>query len=203
MKAISQIKFLATNYSSLQGLRSVPLGLLLLLICLWANNQHGPAKDFILPIVFFLGAVLLSITIDQYYKHTFGDIKRTLTTRRIELIEGVVGGTLALGVFWVNISFQLPFTPMGLVFAAAFLAADPKANFPFNKLSIIKLIFSICLVMLSISPLYSGVHWWSALGIKSALIGVTILFSMLIVAQGVIWHIFFVKSLPTREAKDE
>jgi hypothetical protein len=35
------------------------------------------------------------------------------------------------------------------------------------------------------------------------IIGVTMFVGALMVLQGVIWHIFFVNSLPTPEAKDE
>lgn len=203
MKSIDQTRFLATNYLSLQGLRSIPLGLCFLLTCLWANSLFGiGAKDFTLPIVFVLGAALIYVLIDEYYKRTFGEVKRTLSARRMELILTIVLGTLAIGAFWVNISFELPFTPLGLVFAVVFLVDYPKANFPLNKLSVIKLVFSTCLVMLSILPLYSGIHWWNAFGIKSALLGISILFSVLAIAAGVIWHIYFINSLPAAEVKD-
>jgi hypothetical protein len=37
------------------------------------------------------------------------------------------------------------------------------------------------------------------MGVRTSIVGVTMFVGVLIVLQGVIWHIFFVKSLPTEE----
>lgn len=204
MRSITQTKFLATNYSYLQGLRLMPIGLCLLLISLWVNNHYGVVvKDFTLPIVFVLGSVLLFLMIDQYYKCTFGVVKLTLTARRIELILTVVVGILTIGTLWVDSEFELPFTPIGLVFAIAFLADNPKAHFPLNKFSIIKFIASTCLIIVSFLPLFLGANWWNAFGIQSATDGILILAGILMIGASVIWHIYFINSLPATEGKDE
>jgi hypothetical protein len=204
MKSITETRFLATYYSSLQGLRLVPFGLLLLLVSVWANSLYGViAKDFTLPIVFVFGAALLFIMIDQYYKRAFGDVKRTVTTRRVELVGTVIAGILAVGIFWVNNAFKLPITLLGFIFAAAFLVDNPKANFPLNKFSSIKLAFSICLIIVSILPLYLGADWWNIFGINSGVLGVSILEGILLIGAGVIWHMYFINSLPSTESKDE
>ena len=49
MQDLKKIRFVATNYSNLQGLRAIPLGLCLLAVCWWAAHLHYPARpvDFI------------------------------------------------------------------------------------------------------------------------------------------------------------
>lgn len=203
MQPIHKTRFLATHYSSLQGLRSVPIGLCLLLVSLWANSLFGIiTKDFTWPVIFVVGAVLLFITIDQYYKRTFGEVTRTPAARRTESILAIVGGVLILGAFWLDGSFELPFVSIGLAFAAAFVFDNPKALFPLNKFSGVILFFSACLIFLSVSPLFVGATWWNIFGIKSASLGICLLAGVFFMVAGLIWHAFLVTSLPVTE-KDE
>lgn len=203
MKSIAQVKFLSENYSTLHGLKGVPIGLCLLLTSFWANISHYPVKNFSLPIVFALGSLLLFIATDQYYKHTFGEVKPTFASRRTYWIEQLIGGTLAVLAFWTDITFDLPVNFIGLLFASSFLVVKPKVTLPLNKFSAINLIVSICIILASISPLYLGANWWNTFGVRTTILGVTMLVGMLVVIQGVIWHIIFIKSLPTIEANDE
>ena len=203
MKSIAQTKFLSENYSTLHGLKAVPIGLCLFLISFWANISHYPVKNFSLPIVFALVSLLLFIAIDQYYKRTFGEVKPTFASRRTYWIGQLIGGTLAVVAFLMDVTFDLPVNFIGLLFASSFLVDKPKVTLPLNKFSTIKLILSICIILASISPLYLGANWWNTFGVRTTILGVTMLVGMLVVIQGVIWHIIFVKSLPTIEAKDE
>jgi len=203
MKNITQTKFLSKNYSTLHGLKGVPLGLCLFLISFWANISHYPVKNISLPIVFALGSLLLFIAIDQYYKRTFGEVKQTFASRRAQWIEQFILGTLAIVAFWIDVTFNLPVNFIGLLFALSYLFDKPKITSPSNKYSIIKLVLSICMILASISPLFLGVNWWNTIGVRAPIIGVTMLVGMLGVIQGAIWHIFFVTSLPTAEVKDE
>jgi len=41
MNTVKQVRFIATNFYNLQGLRAVPLGSCLVLVCFWANTLHG------------------------------------------------------------------------------------------------------------------------------------------------------------------
>jgi hypothetical protein len=181
----------------------VPLGLGLFLVSLWANIVQYPIKNFSLPIVLALGSLLLSIAVDQYYKHTFGELKPVLVRRRLYWIAQCAWGLLGIIAFWVDVTFHLPINFIGLLFASMFLFDKPRVTFPLNKFSTVRLILSICLIFVSIAPLFFGKNWWDILGVKTTIIGVTMFVGMLMVLQGVIWHIFFVNSLPTPEANDE
>lgn len=201
MKSITKIKFLSENYSTLHGLKVVPVGLCLFLISFWANISHYPIKDISLPIAIASGSLLLFIAIDQYYKRTFGKVKPA--SRRIQWIGQFIWGILGFVAFWADVNFNLLVNFVGLIFASSFLLDKPKVTFPLNRFTAIKLVLSICMIFASISPLYLGVKFWNAFGVRAIILGVTMLVGMLVVVQGVIWHIFFVKSLPTAEAKDE
>jgi hypothetical protein len=84
-----------------------------------------------------------------------------------------------------------------------FLLDKPKVALPLNEFSTIKLILAICVFFVSLSPLFFGKNWWHIIGVHGTFLGVSMLAGILTVIQGVIWHIFFVKSLPTTEAEDE
>ena len=203
MKSISQTRFLAENYSTLHGLKIVPLGACLLVISLWANRLHGPARDLSFPIIVLLGSLLLSLAAAGYYQRSFGMLKQTPAAQRLEHIEEFMLGTLALLAFWADVSLKLPISLTGLVLAVTLLAGRPRVSLPLNQYSVIKLGLCICLALLSLAPLYSGMQWWQLLGVKSALLGVCMLAGAFIVVEGLLWHIFFILSLPAVERKDE
>jgi len=203
MKANSQTKFLSENYSALHGLNAVPVGLALFLVSLWANVVQYPIKNFLLPIVLVLGSLLLSLVIDQYYKNTFGEVKPTSSRRRLSWIAQSVWGFLGLVAYWVDITLGLPISFIGLLFASMFLFDKPMVSVPLNRFSAVRLVASICIIFVSITPMLFGKSWWNNLGVRTTIIGVTMFIGVLIVLQGVMWHIFFVKSLPVKETKDE
>jgi uncharacterized membrane protein len=203
MKSNSQTKFLSENYSALHGLNAVPLGLGLFLTSLWANIVQYPIKNFSLPIVLVLGSLLLSLAVDQYYKNIFGEVKPILAKRRLYWLAQSAWGLLGIVAFWADVTFNLPISFIGLLFASMFLLDKPMVTFPLNKFSAVRLVLSVCIVFVSIAPLYFGKNWWDILGVRATIVGVTMFVGALMVLQGVLWHIFFVKSLPVEEAKDE
>lgn len=203
MNANSQTKFLSENYSELHGLNAVPIGLGLFLVSLWANIVQYPIKNFTSPIVILLGVLLFSIAVGKYYKQTFGELKPFLARRRLYWLVQAIGGLLGLVAFWADVTFNLPISFIGLLFASMFLLDKPAVTLPLNKFSAVRLVVSICIILVSIAPLYFGKNWWDILGVRTTIIGVTMLVGVLIVLQGVVWHIFFVNSLPVEEAKDE
>ena len=151
MRSISQTKFLSENYSALRGLNAVPLGLCLLLVSFWANIVHYPIENFSLPIVCALVSFLLSIAIDRYYKYTFGEVKPILAIRRAYWIAQCVGALSAIVAFWADVTFNLPVNFIGLLFASILLLDRPKVTLPLNQFSTIKLISSLCIILVSIS----------------------------------------------------
>jgi hypothetical protein len=203
MKANSQTKFISENYSMLHGLKAVPIGLLLFIVGFWANEAHDPIKNYTLLIAFVLGACLFYIAIERYYKNTFGIVIPTHSARRGYWVTQLVLGLLGLIACWVDLTFKLPISFIGLGVASVFLFDKPKVAFPLNQFSTIKLALAICIFFVSLSPLFLGKDWWHIFGVHGTFLAIAMLAGILTLIQGVIWHIFFVKSLPTTEAKNE
>ncbi len=203
MKTNSQTKFLSQNYSALHGLNAVSVGLGLFLASLWANVVKYPIKNFLLPIIIIIGTLLLSLVADQYYKRNFGVVKPASKTRRFNWIIQLVFGFLGLIAFWVDATNNLPICFIGLLFAGGFLFDKPMVRKPLNKFSAVRLVMAICIILVSTVPMLIEKDWWNILGVRSAIIGVTMFVGALIVMQGVLWHIFFIKSLPGQEAENE
>jgi hypothetical protein len=119
---LKRLRFLAMNYSRLQGLKNVPLGLLLILLSVWANTLRKPATDLTLPVLSVIVCGALYLAVDRYYAHTFGQVQRTSQKIHFERLTEIAGGVLALGAFVTDVSVKLPVSTLGLVFAALFLA---------------------------------------------------------------------------------
>jgi hypothetical protein len=200
MDRFKQTHFLAANYSSLQGLRSVPVGLLLLFVSIWANGQHGPVRNLTLPILFGVATLAFLIVIDQYYSHVFGRVQRTITSRRIDLIGSIIFCILALGAFMLDTNYDFSLSSVGLVFAAFFLVEYLKVILLYkNRFFVVNLVMSILIIMVSILPLLGLANFWSIFGIKHPLLGVLIMVGVIMVIGGLGAHFYFVRSLPRTE----
>ena len=197
MVDIKQIRFVATNYTNLQGLRAVPLGLCLLLVCLWANGVAYPVRDFLVPAVSMIVSGVLLFAIDRYYLHAFGRVQRTPESRRMEWIIGAVGGILALGAFWLDTTVKLPVSLLGLVFAAGLLADYIRMTWLVKGRSLLYYpIGAILMTGVSLLPLFVP-DWWHALGIRSQMIGIAMMIGIFCMLAGVWGHIYLVRTLPT------
>jgi hypothetical protein len=142
------------------------------------------------------------LAIDHYYKNTFGEVKPISAKRHLYWMAQSVWGLLGLVAFWADATQDLPISFIGLLFASMFLFDKPMVRLPLNRFSAARLVASICIILVSITPLFLGKNWWDLLGVRTTIIGVTMFIGALIVLQGVVWHVFFVKSLPIEEAKD-
>lgn len=202
MDANSQTRFLSENYSALHGLNAVPLGLGLFLASLWANVVQYPIKDFWLPVALLLGSLLLSLVVGQYYKNTFGEVKPNVARRRSNWMWQCIAGLLGLAAFWADVTQKLPISFIGLLFASIFLFERPMVGVPLNRFSAVRLAASICIILVSIAPVFLGKDWWHVLGVRSTILGVTMFVGVLMVLQGVMWHLLFVNSLPAPEARN-
>ena len=103
----------------------------------------------------------------------------------------------------MDVAFHLPVSFIGLIFVSMLLLDKPKVTLPLNEFSTIKFVSAICILFVSLSPLFLGTDWWHLLGVRATILGITMFVGMFLVLQGILWHMFFVQSLPTFEAKDE
>lgn len=198
----SQIKFLAANYSKLQGLRVVPIGLLCLFVAIWDNTRQGQLDG---PLTALLVTILLYWLIDRYYNRVFGQVKQTSSQRRRETITSIVFGILAILAFALDTAEIIPVCALGIIFAAALLMdwwaarsvrSEALTTFPENFVT------SILILIVSILPLF-GITWWEGLGINSQVTGVFMIVGTVIILTGIWGHIRIMRELSTVEAKSD
>jgi hypothetical protein len=202
----SQIQFITANYSRLQGLRAIPVGILAVFVSLWSLYNQGPTANLSTPIVVALAAALLYGLTDRYYNHTFGQIKRTPRQRTVELVGSVVLGALGLLAFVLDTTELIPISCVGLVFAISFLEYFSRAKpaewgnvfsrFPEN------IVAAILILVISLLPLF-GISWWNALGIRSQVVGILLIVGIVIILTGIWGHIRLVRALTLVELKSD
>lgn len=197
MQAIQKTQFFAKKYRQLQGLRGLPAALGLLLITLWANNQHGPQSDLTLPLIAAAGCILLYIAINYYYNHTFGKVKRKVTSG--EMYLGIISAVLALAAYVLDTSAFINISLLGIIFSVTFLVIAFWYYRPLPALFVTHLVVGILFAGLSVLPIYGLQEWWQVMGFKSALLTFTFLFGVLGIVSGIFAHVYFVRSLPPQE----
>lgn len=195
MQNVQRIRFVAANFSVLQGLKAVPLGLLLIFTVLWANNQQGPASDLTLPILFGAGTIVLYWLISRYYRTRYGKVEGLSKQKWVEYAFGVAGGVFALAAFYLDTAYDLPFSCIGLLLALSFLAEYVRANLFVrgNYLLLPSIISFIVLLVVSILPLLGYDDWWQVLNLRGQLFGVLVAGGMVILVWGLVYHWFLIR----------
>lgn len=189
MKNPQQIRMLTINFSVFQGLKQVPLGLLLFVISLWSSAQSGLAKDILFPVGCSLVFFYLYWLVHQFYTQIFGTVILTNKQRLFEWIRGIIGAIAALVAFWVDVSQKLSFSLLGLVFASAFLVEYMRITRQVKeRILLFYPAAALLLILLSVLP-FLGINWWNPLGIKALLLGVCTVAGVLFTVLGIITHI--------------
>ena len=202
MKDMSTVRMITANFSSLQGLKMVPLGLLLLLVSLWANALTAPARDFLFPGACMAAAFFLYWLIARFYSHTYGTVSPTRQQRNHEYLRGLVGGVIGLAAFLIDVYLRPAFSATGLMLAGVIAAEYVRLTRGMRWMPwwfVPNLLAFLLLVGLSLLPL-AGVIWWKAVGIKALLVGVAAFSGALFMLIGVLAHILLARwLLPSRE----
>ena len=203
-KELSKIRFVAANYSRLQGLREVPVGILVVFVSVWARYNHGPTADLTAPLLVTLGAALLYWLTDRYYNSAFGRVKQTPGQRKREIIASIAFCVLALPAFWLDAAVEIPVCVLGLVFAAALLEnfwratesvrSGALALFPENFAA------AILVLVVSVLPVF-GLNWWQWFGMQSQVVSVFMVIGGVIIIAGIWGNLRIVRDLPMAEAK--
>ena len=115
MKDLNQIRLITVTYANYQGLKAVPLGLLLTTVSLWGNAGTGPRRDVLFPGACVVVAFLLYWLIARYYDRTYGTVQATPAQRRSEILRGLIGGSLGLAIFVLDVSLKPAVSLIGLL----------------------------------------------------------------------------------------
>lgn len=195
MNNLKQIRMLTTNFPVFQGLKGIPLGLLLSILSMWASAQTGPAKDIVFPLGCSLVFICLYCIVHQFYNRIFGTVVRTNKQKIMEGMRGLVGGVIALLAFWVDVSLKPSFSVLGLVFASALLVDYVSVTRQTKEwLLLFYPAAALFMILLSVLPIF-GINWWNPLGIKALMYGVCTVVGLLFIVLGVLMHISLEKLL--------
>ena len=192
---LAQIRYLAANYSRLQGLRGVPVGAFVVAAGIWVNLPVGQDGDLGAPLVMIVIASLAYFLVDRYYSRTFGQVNPTGKERNREIFVSVLMGALAFLAFLFDTAKILPVSVFGLVFAAALFVDFSR---PFGKLSFQStpeaFLAPILVGLAALLPAL-GIFWWQALGMQTSQAGMLILIGVLMTISGMIGHLRFTRLL--------
>ncbi len=197
MKDLSTVRMITANFSSLQGLKMVPLGLLLLLVSLWANSLTAPARDFLYPGALMVAAFFLYVLTARYYNRTYGTVSPTRQQHNSEVLHGLAGGVIGLAAFLIDVYLRPAFSALGLMFAGVIAWEYTRLTWRMRWtpwLFVPNLAAFLLLVGLSLLPL-AGIVWWKAVGIKALMLGVTALTGALFVLIGILAHVLLARWL--------
>ncbi len=197
MNELDRIRLITVNFSTLQGLKMVPLGLLLTVISIWGNYGTGTwRREVIFPGTCVVVAFFLYLLASWYYARFYGTVRPTTAMRRSQVIRGLLGGLVGLLAFLADITYKFPVSFIGLVFGLASLVENLWISKQTGiKIEPVSIAVAALLAVLSLLPLV-GVNWWQPLGIRSQLFGICVLTGILFIAQGIWEHNRLVKLLP-------
>ncbi|MDH5605439.1 MAG: hypothetical protein OEY93_00995 [Anaerolineae bacterium] len=183
------VRTITTNFSGLQGLKQVPLGLMLSVISLWASAQTGPAKDIIFPVGCAILFFYIYQVVNNFYKRAFGTVIPTFKQRLLEAARVLVGAAAALTAFYVDVAIMPSISMVGLVFGVAILAEyfriSRKTNNNEMKYYPAAALF---IFVLSSAPIL-GFNWWDPMGFKALILGICTVAGIAFTIIGMLTHI--------------
>jgi hypothetical protein len=198
-----QIRFIAVNYSGLQGLREVPIGLFVASVSLWTIKHQG---DLGLPILAALAAALLYWAIDRFYADTFGRIRQTAKVRSWEIMVAILSGILAWLAFWLDTAQKLPLSTLGILLATVIFEESWRSS-GFVKGNLVRLylenLILTCLIFILSLLGLTGLTWWERLGFPDQPLAILTIFGILLIPAGIWGHFRLLRILPASEAKSD
>ncbi len=205
MKNLNEIRFVSTNYFNLQGLRMVPIGLLAIGVGLWANGAKYPisAKWYLILLLMVVVLLIVYWGLDRFYLHSFGKVKNSTESKRLELIITSVFGFIALVAFWLDATLKLPLSMVGLAFGLGLLADYIRITWLVKGRYLLYYpIGAVLSIIVSLLPLLGLPGWWHAVGLRAQLFGITLFVGLFTIVAGFWGHLFLVRTLsPKAEDK--
>lgn len=195
MNNLNRAHSLATNFSAYQGLKGIPLGLLLMLISFWASAQTAPGPALYFPVGITILFGYLYWLVNQFYTRVFGVVVPDNKLKIISRVGEISLGISALIAFWADVTYSPAFSILGLIFAGALLFDYRRvAGKSKDHLLLFYPIAALLMTVLSLIPMFN-INWWEPLGIKALLYAVCATAGLLFVILGVVMHISFEKLL--------
>ncbi len=195
------VRFITTNLCQLQGLRILPIGVYVILIVVWTLQQVDHRRTLEIPLIIFGLAALACWLIDRYYTRNFGRVKQTRRLMWKEIILMTLGAILGLAGFWVDTTFRLPFSMVGLVIVAGMFADYFRVNWRANWQDLwFYPALGLVILAINLLPLVLGTSFWPAMGIRSALLGMLLVVGVAMILIGLLSHLYLKRNLPPATA---
>lgn len=197
MEKLEKIRYVTANFDHLKGLNMALIGVFTASTGAWTNSRQG---DLSLLLVLLVVLVPVKLLVDRYYRRVFGRVSRSLKDRRREAVISVLFGLLGLAAFAADTTEVLPFSAVGILFALAFGWEYFWANRTYaEKYRTHYLAFAAITALISLLPLLGLGALWDTLGFSSPIFGVMTIIGLLMIAAGLLDHIFLVRSLPPQK----
>ena len=200
MHEARRIQFVVTSFSYLQGLTAVPYGLALALAAVWANSlthRAGPI-DVLIVSLLVAGLLLVAWLASRYYEREYGRALAAPPARRIDWVTSLAGAALALGAFGLDVSYDLPFSAIGLVGASALLVVYFRAAWlATGKYLLYYPVLSAAGFLVSILPALGLAGWWMRFGFRSQLLAICVVMGLLYVVAGIWSHVTLMRIMPS------
>jgi hypothetical protein len=206
MKDIKEIRFVATNYFNLQGLKNVAIGIFGILVVLWGNKLKYPMsmQSWIILGLVVVVSMAIYFGFDRYYLHNFGKVKLTVESKRLEWLVGIFCLILVIAAFWLKSSYKLPpISILGLVFGIGLLADYIRITWLVKGRHLLYYPIGVVLaIVLSLLPLLGLPQWWKLVGLRSEALGIGLFMGLFSIFAGIWGHSYLVRTLsPKTEEK--
>lgn len=198
MQDLKMIRFVTGNFSQLQGLRMVPVGLMVLLVSFWANTLGSHKGSLLVPLVLFGASILAYLLVDRYYSRTYGRVRQDRKLWRKDMFLGLAGAILALVAFWVEVIFRFQYSLVGLAVVAGLIADYFRANWRLGWRELWYYpVMAVVMLVLSLAPLIAGAEFWPSIGVKMPVYGILMAAGIMIVLIGFWSHSYLAHTLTT------
>lgn len=204
MHTADRIRFLTDNFSYLQGLKTIPIGLAVIAIAWFENVSVGPGKDLGPPLLILTAALLAYELISRYYRSKFGQIRKSIRQRLPEIAMGILAVAASYLAFWFDPQIDWLGSPLGVTVAILlgvdYLRTSRKVIGRYHGYTPV---FAGILFLLSILPALGFKQWWLAIHIQSQTLAILLVLGVLIVVMGILGHLTLLKLLRESEVARE
>lgn len=215
MANLEKIRFIATNFSVLYGLKAVPIGLLVSYTCI-----KGVTRDLTLDCLLIPLLIVFYVWVHLYYQRTFGRVEATEKFRVKYYLLSIAVMAVGIGGFVVDLWNPIPVSIFAFAFALIMLwsqawmvrqaGGKTPAIFPAGLVCIVLVFLSAFLPLLGEKAFgtfgfHSGIYpaflpllgdkVFSMLGFHSSISFVYAVVGILYALYGVLEHLFLVRSL--------
>lgn len=190
--SLREIEQVTRHFSTFQGLKVVPLGLIMLG---YTAGHAGwwtvlaPGSESSLGLLLWVGAAVAYYALQRYYRHQFGRVRRADGDRYRDLFVFVafLFAIAGVGTLWHR--YEWAIDPTGFVFAGLFVWAYLQAPLRRHYLVAASLIAAVTLLPLVGVPLRAvGTIMWGTMAVA-------------FIVGGVLDHLLLVRTLGPRPAE--